>query len=93
MAKVHKGRSCRRPHINLQVSSGDAREVLEKVISDKGSAGMDGMKAEDLRDYMNANQTSIRQSTAGFSLKARLQIADILLTAEFTRNLTYKIVT
>lgn len=40
----------------------NVRVALEKVISNKGAAGIDGMKAEDLRDYMNANWTGIRQS-------------------------------
>ena len=32
----------------------NVRTALEKVISNKGAAGIDGMKVEDLRDYMNA---------------------------------------
>ena len=40
----------------------NVRIALEKVISNKGAAGIDGMKVEDLRDYMNANWPSIRQS-------------------------------
>ena len=40
----------------------NVRIALEKVIANKGAAGIDGMKAEDLRDYMNANWPSIKQS-------------------------------
>ncbi|MDE5554676.1 MAG: group II intron reverse transcriptase/maturase [Muribaculaceae bacterium] len=36
--------------------------ALEKVIANKGAAGIDGMKVEELRDYMNENWTSIKQS-------------------------------
>lgn len=37
-------------------------EALNRVVANKGAAGIDGMKVEDLRDYMNANWESIRQS-------------------------------
>lgn len=40
----------------------NVRTALEKVVSNKGAAGIDGMKVEDLRDYMNTNWTSIKQS-------------------------------
>ena len=40
----------------------NVRAALEKVIANKGAAGIDGMKVEELRDYMNANWSSIRQS-------------------------------
>ena len=40
----------------------NVRAALEKVIANKGAAGTDGMKVEELRDYMNANWSSIRQS-------------------------------
>ncbi len=40
----------------------NVRTALEKVISNKGAAGIDGMKVEDLRDYMNVNLTRIKQS-------------------------------
>lgn len=40
----------------------NVRTALEKVISNKGAAGIDGMKVEDLRDYMNANWSGIRKS-------------------------------
>ena len=47
----------------------NVRIALEKVISNKGAAGIDGMKVEDLRDYMNANWTSIKQSILERSYK------------------------
>ena len=40
----------------------NVRIALEKVIANKGAAGIDGMKVEDLRDYMNANWPSIKRS-------------------------------
>ena len=40
----------------------NVRIALEKVITNKGAAGIDGMKVEELRDYMNANWPSIKQS-------------------------------
>lgn len=47
----------------------NVRIALEKVMSNKGAAGIDGMKVEDLRDYMNANWTSIKQSILERSYK------------------------
>ena len=40
----------------------NVREALNRVVSNKGAPGIDGMKVEELRDYMNANWTSIKQS-------------------------------
>ena len=40
----------------------NVRVALEKVITNKGAAGIDGMKVEELRDYMNSNLPSIKQS-------------------------------
>ncbi|MDE5791405.1 MAG: group II intron reverse transcriptase/maturase [Muribaculaceae bacterium] len=40
----------------------NVRIALEKVIANKGGAGIDGMKVEDLRDYMNENWPSIKES-------------------------------
>lgn len=40
----------------------NVRIALEKVIANKGAAGIDGMKVEELRGYMNANWPSIKQS-------------------------------
>lgn len=47
----------------------NVRQALEKVISNKGAAGIDGMKIEELRDYMNANWPSIKQSILHRSYK------------------------
>lgn len=47
----------------------NVRIALEKVISNKGAAGIDGMKVEYLRDYMNANWQSIKQSILERSYK------------------------
>ena len=47
----------------------NVRAALEKVIANKGAAGIDGMKVEDLRDYMNVNWTSIKQSILERSYK------------------------
>ena len=51
------------------VDKGNVRIALEKVIANNGAAGIDGMKIEDLRDYMNANWTSIKQSILERSYK------------------------
>ena len=40
----------------------NVREALNRVVSNKGAAGIDGMKVEDLRGYMNENWPSIKQS-------------------------------
>ena len=40
----------------------NVRIALEKVIANNGAAGIDCMKVEDLRDYMNAHWPSIKQS-------------------------------
>lgn len=47
----------------------NVRTALEKVITNKGAAGIDGMKVEDLRDYMNANWKSVKQSILERSYK------------------------
>ncbi len=47
----------------------NVRTALERVISNNGAAGIDGMEVEALRDYMNANWTSIRQSILERSYK------------------------
>lgn len=44
------------------LDEGNVHVALEKVISNKGAAGIDGMKFEELRDYMNACWPSIKQS-------------------------------
>ena len=40
----------------------NVRIALEKVIANKGASGIDGMKVEELRGYMNANWPGIKQS-------------------------------
>ncbi|WP_165157579.1 group II intron reverse transcriptase/maturase [Parabacteroides sp. ZJ-118] len=40
----------------------NVRAALERVIANNGAAGIDGMKVDELRDYMNANWPGIRQS-------------------------------
>ena len=40
----------------------NVREALNRVVSNKGAAGIDGMKVEDLRVYMNENWPGIKQS-------------------------------
>ena len=47
----------------------NVRIALEKVIANKGAAGIDGMKVEDLRDYMNANWPGIKRSIQERSYK------------------------
>lgn len=47
----------------------NVRAALEKVIANRGTAGIDGMKVEELRDYMNANWPSIRHSILERSYK------------------------
>ena len=44
------------------LAKNNVREALNRVVSNKGASGIDGMKVEELRDYMNANWTSIKQS-------------------------------
>lgn len=47
----------------------NVRAALERVIANKGGAGIDGMRVEELRDYMNANWTTLRQSILERSYK------------------------
>lgn len=47
----------------------NVRTALERVISNNGAAGIDGMEVEALRDYMNASWTSIRESILERSYK------------------------
>lgn len=51
------------------LSKDNVREALNRVVANQGAAGIDGMKIEDLRDYMNANWESIRQSIIERSYK------------------------
>ena len=47
----------------------NVREALYRVVANKGAAGIDGMKVEDLRVYMNENWTGIKQSILERSYK------------------------
>ena len=51
------------------LDNNNVRTALARVISNNGAAGIDGIKVEDLRDYMNANWTSIKQSILERSYK------------------------
>lgn len=44
------------------LAKNNVREALNRVVNNKGASGIDGMKVEELRGYMNANWTSIKQS-------------------------------
>lgn len=47
----------------------NVRVAFEKVIANNGAPGIDGMKVENLRDYMNANWRSIKESILDRSYK------------------------
>ena len=47
----------------------NVRAALERVIANKGGAGIDGMRVEELRDYMNANWATLKQSILERSYK------------------------
>lgn len=47
----------------------NVRTALERVIANKGGAGIDGMRVEELRDYMNANWATLKQSILERSYK------------------------
>ena len=51
------------------LSTENVRVALYKVIANKGAAGIDGMEVTQLRDYMNANWWSIKQSILERSYK------------------------
>lgn len=51
------------------LAKANVREALNRVVSNKGAAGIDGMQVEELRDYLNANWESIRQSILERSYK------------------------
>ena len=53
------------------LENSNVRIALEKVITNKGAAGIDGMKVEELRAYMNENWSSIKQSILERSYKDR----------------------
>ena len=44
------------------LTKSNVREALERVISNKGAPGIDGMPVEELRAYMNTNWEVIKQS-------------------------------
>lgn len=44
------------------LATANVKAALERVESKKGAAGIDGMNVEELRDYMNVNWLSIKQS-------------------------------
>ena len=44
------------------LAKSNVREALKRVIDNHGAPGIDGMTVEELREYMNANWTSIRES-------------------------------
>ena len=51
------------------LSTENVRAALYKVIANKGAAGIDGMEVAQLRDHMNANWCSIKQSILERSYK------------------------
>ena len=51
------------------LSTENVRAALYRVIANKGAAGIDGMDVTQLRDYMNANWWSIKQSILERSYK------------------------
>ena len=51
------------------LSTENVRVALYKVIANKGAAGIDGMEVAQLRDHMNANWWSIKQSILERSYK------------------------
>ena len=44
------------------LAKSNVREALKRVIDNHGAPGIDGMSVEEVRDYMNANWTSIKES-------------------------------
>lgn len=40
----------------------NVRAAMKRAISNKGSHGVDGMKVDELRDYLNDNWTTLKQS-------------------------------
>ena len=44
------------------LAKSNVRTALERVIANHGAPGIDGMPVEELRDYMNANWQSIKES-------------------------------
>ena len=48
--------------IEMILDKSNVRTALEKVLVNHGAPGIDGMAVEELRDYMNANWASIKES-------------------------------
>ena len=44
------------------LAKSNVREALKKVVANHGAPGIDGMTVEEVRDYMNANWPSIKES-------------------------------
>lgn len=44
------------------LAKSNVREALNRVVANKGAAGVDGMTVDEIRDYMNTNWVSIKQS-------------------------------
>ena len=44
------------------LNKSNVRAALHKVVANHGAPGIDGMTVEEVRDYMNANWGSIKQS-------------------------------
>jgi len=40
----------------------NVQKALKQVISNKGAGGVDGMQTDELRDYLNANWSVLKQS-------------------------------
>ena len=47
------------------LTKSNVREALNKVVANGGAPGIDGMTVDELRDYMNANWESIKESILG----------------------------
>ena len=47
------------------LTKSNVREAMNKVIAKQGAPGIDGMTVDELRDYMNANWESIKESILG----------------------------
>ena len=44
------------------LTKSNVREALNKVIANHGAPGIDGMAIDELRNYMNANWRSIKET-------------------------------
>ena len=59
--------------------------ALERVVLNLGAAGIDGMPVEELRDYMNANWQSIKESILARESLLELQDEAVLVLARKIR--------